>query len=280
MTINKIIIFILLVPFFLCGQVLIPNVSIDSERIESSYLPEIEELEQQIAQYIQTESFSDETYDFQIPYRISIFVRSIDESGTDRVYTCEAFFTNDYDQRYYDPQWKFEYSSGSSLYRSMGIFNPLTDIIDYYGYLIVGTELDAIELLGGNAIFEKANQIIQRSQSSRWSSGWRSRIADFESITRNYRLRKARFYLSEAFWAVEDQKKDLALSKLKESLSLIQEIIRIRNKDKFTNDFIESHYKDAEYFLSALKDTSFMPLYRDITPNEKKYFDSIVDKYY
>ncbi|MCD6234307.1 MAG: DUF4835 family protein [Candidatus Marinimicrobia bacterium] len=280
MAINKILKFILLIPVFLSGQVLIPNVSMDSERIESSYLPEIEELKQQIIQYIQTESFSDETYDFQIPYRISIFIRSIDESGTDRVYTCEAFFTNDYDQRYYDPQWKFEYSSGASLYRSTGIFNPLTGIIDYYGYLIVGTELDAIELLGGNAIFEKANQIIQRSQSGRWSSGWRNRISDFEAITRNYRLRKARFFLSEAFWAIEDQKKELALSKLKESLLLIQEIIRIRNKDKFTNDFIESHYKDVEYFVSALEDTSFMPLYRDINPNEKKYFDSVIEKYY
>lgn len=277
---NKIILFIILMPIYLLSQVLVPNVTIDSERIETSYLPEIQELEKQITQYIQSESFSDENYNFQIPFRISIFVRSIDESGTDRVYTCEAFFTNNYDQRYYDSQWKFEYSTGTSLYRSLGLFNPLTDLIDYYGYLIVGTELDAIELLGGNATFEKASQIIQKSQSSRWSSGWRSRTSDYEAITRNYRLRKARFFLSEAYWAIEDNKKDRALSKLKESLLLIQEIIRIRNKDKFTNDFIETHYKDVEYFISALKDTSFLPLYRDISPNQKQYFDSLVDKYY
>ncbi|MDD5581957.1 MAG: DUF4835 family protein [Candidatus Marinimicrobia bacterium] len=275
-----IMLIIILIPFFLSGQILIPKVTIESERIESSYLPEIQELEKQITNYIYTESFSDNNYDFQIPFRISIFVRSIEEIGSERVYTCEAFFTNEYDQRYYDPQWQFEYSSGTTLFRSQGLFNSLTDVIDFYAYLIIGTELDAIELLGGNATFEKVSQIIQKSQSSKWSSGWRTRTTDYEIITQNYRLRKARFYLSEAYWAVEDNKKELALSKLKESLSLIQEIVRIRNKDKFTSDFIEAHYKDAEYFIAALNDTSFLPLYRDISPDKKEYFDSLVEKYF
>jgi hypothetical protein len=268
------------IPGILFSQYLVPNVKIESERIESSDKPEIEELQNKISQYIQAKTFSNEDYDFQIPYRISILVRSIDESGSDRVYTCEGFFTNEYDQRYYDSQWKFEYSSGMSLYRSMGMPNPLTDLIDYYGYIIVGVELDAIELMGGNTIFEKAEKIIQKSQSSRWSQGWRNRAKDFEELTRNYRLRKARYYLSEAFWAVNDGKDDEALTKLKDSLRLIQEIIRIHNKDKFTNDFIEVHYKDAEFFISSLQDTSFLPIYREIIPKHKPYFDNLVREYF
>ncbi len=273
-------ILLIILPLLLSGQTLVPNVTIESERIESSYLSEINELQNSIDQYIRTESFSNNDYNFEIPYRISIFVRSIDESGAEKVYTCEAFFTNDFDQRYYDSQWKFDYSSGVSLYRSAGLFNPLTDLIDYYGYLIVATELDAIELMGGNTIYEKARQIIQKSQTSRWSQGWRSRSADFERLTGNYRLRKARYLLSESFWAIEENGKKQALEKLKESLSLISQIVNIHNKDKFTNDFIEAHYKDAEYFVSTLKDTSFMPLYREIAPQHHIYFNEIIRKHY
>jgi len=271
---------LMIIPLLITGQTLIPNVTIESERIESSYLSEINELQNSINQYIRTESFSNNDYDYEIPYRISIFVRSIDESGTEKVYTCEAFFTNDYDQRYYDSQWKFEFSSGSSLYRSTGLFNPLTDLIDYYGYLIVATELDAIELMGGNTIYEKASQIIQKSQTSRWNQGWRSRLADFERLSGNYRLRKARYLLSQAYWAIEDKEKKQALEKLKESLGLVSQIVNIHNKDKYTNDFIEAHYKDAEYFVSTLKDTSFIPLYRELAPQHHTYFNEIVRKYF
>lgn len=271
-------ILLMIIPWLLSGQTLIPNVTIESERIESSYLSEINELQNAIDQYIRTESYSNNDYDFEIPYRISIFIRSIDESGAEKIYTCEAFFTNDYDQRYYDSQWKFDYSSGNSLYRSTGLFNPLTDLIDYYGYLIVATELDAIELMGGNTIYEKASQIIQKSQTSRWNQGWRSRSADFERLTGNYRLRKARYLLSEAFWAIDGNGKKQSLEKLKESLTLISQIVNIHNKDKFTNDFIEAHYKDAEYFVSTLKDTSFIPLYREIAPQHHTYFNEIIRK--
>jgi hypothetical protein len=48
------------------------------------------------------------------------------------------------------------------------MYHPLRDIIDYYGYLIMATEMDGIEDLGGNSLFGLARRSIP-GNSSQWS---------------------------------------------------------------------------------------------------------------
>jgi hypothetical protein len=267
---------IFLLPFCLNGQRFIAEINLEAPRVNPGHQKDLPTLQTAIEQYINTNSFSPEAYEYQIKFRIQVFIENIDVSGSETMYHAQAVFTNDYDQRYVEANWKFPFNSGENLYRS-GIFHPLSGMIDFYGYLIMANELDGIELNSGSALFDRANEMIDLAlSSSRWSSGWSGRKQMLREISGNYQLRKARLRWNEAVWAIEDG--DLSASKaaLKDAMSNLKNIIDYKSRDKYTRVFIDSRYQDAKYFYHAYRDTFFLPYFRQFSPENNAYFDQII----
>ncbi len=274
----KRLILLFLLTSFLLGQTFIPNISIEGSNLNPQEERIIEELQNTIEQYISSNSFSNEQYELYVPYRINIFVTQVAQNGSKMSITANAFFSNEYDQRYIDNAWVFEFSEGEALYREM-LYNPLRDMIDYYGYLIMATEMDGIEDLGGNSLFDLANEIYSKGSSSRWSSGWNSRKEDFDKLTGDFRLRKARYLYNQAFWAIDDGQGTEGWYYLKEALEYLLSSLNLDSQNKFLNFFIDQHYKDSEYFTQVYQDTSFVPMYRELSPTNKDFFDSVVEPF-
>lgn len=72
--------------------------------------------------------------------------------------------------RIFDDKWEFEYVSGRSLYRNENQYDPLTDFLDYYVYVIMGFDYDSYQKSSGTPYFRKAFTICQQAPSS--STGW------------------------------------------------------------------------------------------------------------
>jgi hypothetical protein len=260
------------------AQTFDPNVNISGNNLNSREERILDELKNTMEQYIYANSFSNERYDFTIPYRINIFVTQISQSGSKIVISTNAFFSNEYDQRYVDNAWTFEYSEGEALYREM-IYHPLRDIIDYYGYVIMATEMDGIEELGGNSLFALASEIYSRGSNSQWSKGWTERKRDLDKLTGDFRLRKARYLYNQAFWAIDEGKGTEGWYYLEEALKNLFESKRLDSQNKFLNFFIEQHYQDSEYFTRVYQDPGLLPYYRALAPQHEAFFDNVEMNY-
>jgi hypothetical protein len=72
-----------------------------------------------------------------------------------------------------DPEWNFEYSRGSSLTHNLRQYDPLTSVLDFYAYVILGYDYDTFSKLGGTPHFETARRIADEARSSN-DPGWSS----------------------------------------------------------------------------------------------------------
>ncbi|ABC43750.1 conserved hypothetical protein [Salinibacter ruber DSM 13855] len=72
-----------------------------------------------------------------------------------------------------DPEWRFEYSRGSSLNHDLDRYDPLTSVLDFYAYLILGYDYDTFSPLGGTPFFDRAQTVADQAEGS-GDPGWSS----------------------------------------------------------------------------------------------------------
>jgi len=98
-----------------------------------------------------------------------------------------------------DEDWQFEYSQGTPLVFDLERYNPLTSVINFYAYLILGYDYDTFGELGGNPHFERARRIAERAQSA---PGWEDLGADRGRTTLIRQLLEPRYHtLRRAYYA-------------------------------------------------------------------------------
>lgn len=76
-----------------------------------------------------------------------------------------------------DDDWIFDYTEGTPIISSPDRFDPLTTILDYYVYLILGFDADTFEEYGGTDHFEQARYIADFAEAS-GATGWDALSAD------------------------------------------------------------------------------------------------------
>lgn len=72
-----------------------------------------------------------------------------------------------------DPEWRFEFSRGSTLNFDLDRYDPLTSVLDFYAYLILGYDYDTFSPLGGTPHFEKARTVTDQAEGT-GDPGWSS----------------------------------------------------------------------------------------------------------
>ncbi len=70
-----------------------------------------------------------------------------------------------------DPGWQFNYAPGAPLTFDLEKYDPLTSMIDFYVYTMLGYDFDTFSEMGGTAYFETARRIAERAVN-RNAQGW------------------------------------------------------------------------------------------------------------
>ena len=70
-----------------------------------------------------------------------------------------------------DESWQFRYAQGQPLVFNLEQYDPLTSVIDFYAYMMLGYDYDTFSELGGTPYFETARRITERAQSAS-GQGW------------------------------------------------------------------------------------------------------------
>ena len=169
--------------FQLSAQELQCNVSVSSSRIEGTYKEIFQTMRNDISEFMNTRKWTDNQFSFDERIVCTIFIQITDQIGADQfkgtmhVQLNRPVFNssyqtpilnikdNDFDVRYVEFQ-PLEFSETSNT-------NALTNILAYYAYIILGFDYDTFSPMGGSPFFQRAKDIVNKSQNSR-EKGWRA----------------------------------------------------------------------------------------------------------
>ncbi len=71
-----------------------------------------------------------------------------------------------------DNNWSFIYEKNQSLIADFSNFDPLTSLLNYYAYVIIGYDMDSWNEFGGTDYYSKAYDIVNLGASGKNSTGW------------------------------------------------------------------------------------------------------------
>ncbi|MCE1198221.1 MAG: DUF4835 family protein [Marinilabiliales bacterium] len=173
-----------LIPLFsLKAQEFQCNVSVSSSRIEGTYKQVFQSMRNDISEFINNRKWTDNQFATDEKIVCTLFIQVTDQIGADefkgtiQVQLNRPIFNssyqspvlnikdNDFDVRYVEFQ-PLEFSETSNT-------NALTNLLAYYAYILLGFDYDTYAPMGGTPFFQKARDIVNKSQNAR-EKGWRA----------------------------------------------------------------------------------------------------------
>lgn len=184
---KKILLFILLAPMVLFSQELDATVTINYEQLPAEYKDKLDNFQSQIQDYLNNNKFSLGNWEGdKIQCSFSVFFTA---AANETQYTAQLVVVsqrpiegsqyNSLMLNIFDNFWTFNYERGQSMYFNQSIFDPLTSMLDFYAYVIIGFDMDSYYPLGGSDYFSKALSIALIGSSSRYPKGWQVESSNY-----------------------------------------------------------------------------------------------------
>lgn len=177
----------------LIAQELRCNISISAQKIQGANRTVFETMQSDLYEFMNNRKWTDQKFAMDERIECSFFINldkqiSSDEfTGTIKVQARRPIFNssyetillnindNDFDAKYIEYQ-TLEFNETSNK-------DNLTNILAYYAYIILGMDYDSFSPEGGTEFFQKAQTIVNNSQSAR-EKGWKA----YESERNRYWL--------------------------------------------------------------------------------------------
>ncbi len=157
------------------------DVTVNFDQV-SNAKDKLQRFERDIESYINSQKWSTEDLGgVKIKCTMNIFFTSASEGNS---YKAQAFIgsfrpifigknpssKNTPMLRVFDDKWDFIYIEGQPLFKNDLQYDPLTDFIDFYMYLILGFDFDSYDKFSGTEYFRKAFNICNQAPSN--ANGW------------------------------------------------------------------------------------------------------------
>jgi len=170
----------------LISQELEPTVDINTDKLSIDVRDRLTSFKQEITDYITKTRFTNEEIVNDVrgkPYKIKCnFIFNFTAATGFDSYEAQVvviaqrniYKTQNYTSllRIKDDNWAFNYTRGQAFYHDDLKFNSLTSFIDYYAYMIIGTDDDSWELELGTKRFQKAMDVVNLAVVNSSSKGW------------------------------------------------------------------------------------------------------------
>ncbi len=181
-----VVLFMLLVRSAGRAQELNCQVTVNTDNIGSADRDYLRNFKADIERYMNNTRFTNEDlYGDKINVSMTIFFTQV--TGTNR-YRAEAvigstrpvYVGNDVSDkvtqilRIKDSQWEFPYVPNQRIYFDEFSFDPLTDFLDYYAFVIIGFDLSTYKPLDGARCFQKALNTATAAISTQYTNDWQS----------------------------------------------------------------------------------------------------------
>lgn len=184
-----------------------------------------------------------------------------------------------------DTQWRFRYARNQPLVHDLNAYNPLTSLIDYYAFLVLGYDYDTFSERGGTPFFQQAREIAERARSA-GGSGWsqlgggpnRSELITQLLDPRFEPLRTA--YFTYHFGGLDRfvQETETARSNVIGVLGDLQDLYRDVSRTHALDMFFAAKYQElAALFEGAPSSAQAYGILSDIDPSHLSEYNRLVN---
>jgi hypothetical protein len=182
---------LLTIPVVLLGQELNCKVTINTESIPSAQRDYLRNFSADVEHYLNGTKFTSEDLSGErIQCSFDIYFKTV--TG-DNSYLAQVFIGSQRPiykgmdptdrvtpiLRIIDPSWQFIYSPGQRMVHDDFSYDPLTDFLDFYAYLIIGFDLDTYEPMSGSQCFKKALSTDQLASATPQGADWSPSSASY-----------------------------------------------------------------------------------------------------
>lgn len=188
------VIILMLLPVFqlIRAQELNCKVNVNADQIQGTNQTVFTALQEALTSYMNDRQWTD--YSYHAEERIECTVSIVVNSYANGVFDADLQIQSNrpvYGSTYQSPlfahldgDFAFNYNEGDVLQFSETSFgNNLTEVLAFYAYIIIGMDCDSFSPMGGTPFYQKAEQIVNRAQSSN-EAGWKA----FEDHRNRYSL--------------------------------------------------------------------------------------------
>lgn len=166
------------------GQELNCRVEVNTSRLDGTNKSVFETLQNAVNEYVNSNRWTDSQFSPNERIECSMFfdITEYDQaqgrmSGTLQVQSLRPVYNSAYTTsliNFRDTHVEFNYQEGEPLvYNEASMENQLTQILNFYIYLILAVDYDSFSLHGGDPYYSRLETIVQQAQSA-GESGWKA----------------------------------------------------------------------------------------------------------
>ena len=269
-------IFFIITPIF--SQFGSIKIDFDDRLLRSDEKHDLLNLKEDIRQFYLNTSWDKEYSDLDIPLHIQLIFEGAASKGNVKTYICKALFSNGSELRYFDKGVQFYYSTGTSLYFDLVLFEPLSAFLAYYAHIILGGEIDTYDFKGGNAAYEIARDIGLRGAASDYQKGWGTRISLVDDISKNTGLRSARLSYYIAKDLINQGDIEEAVKEFNNMLDGLEQSYIDFRREQSTQFFMKIHSETLAKIFSKIGRIDLLTDLKQLDPDNNELYQIYLDK--
>ena len=254
------------------------KIDFDDRLLRSDEKHDLLNLKEDIRQFYLNTSWDKEYSDLDIPLHIQLIFEGAASKGNVKTYICKALFSNGGELRYFDKGVQFYYSTGTSLYFDLVLFEPLSAFLAYYAHIILGGEIDTYDFKGGNAAYEIARDIGLRGAASDYQKGWGTRISLVDDISKNTGLRSARLSYYIAKDLINQGNIEEAVEEFNNMLNGLEQSYIDFRREQSTQFFMKIHSETLAKLFSKIGRRNLLDNLKQLDPDNNELYQIYLDK--
>ncbi|MFQ6092246.1 MAG: DUF4835 family protein [bacterium] len=240
----------------------------------------VEGLQETIRDYIDNSRWIDDPFDFEVPLSFTMSLQDISQTYEDR-YLAQLQVSNNRDIQYRDKYCRFPYQMNDPLFRDDSNYDPLTGLIDFYVYMILGGEMDKRAILGGTPFYEKALEVCQNAGFGRseFYQGWDLRkelvekVLDDEMAT--FRKLEAVFFRAKVYH--KDGRGKKARQYCRAVILKLGKMFEANPQDERIKDFFKYHYFEIGELFEDEKASALFEKLIELDPEHREEYEKYID---
>ncbi len=181
-----------------------------------------------------------------------------------------------------DENWAFNYVKGQNFYHDDLKYSNLTSFLDYYAYMIVGSDDDSWEPSLGTVRFQKAQNIVNLAIANSDGKGWvdNSSLKQSRSVYPSELLNSKYDNFRKAVWIYHfagmdslQYNKKQALERIAESLQMIGKVKKTEIRSFSIKQFFEAKYLEISATLVDYYDKSIYRKLMEYDPDHSSTYE-------
>lgn len=176
----RLIVFIIFLPVMIFAQEFNATVTVDMDQLNPGIREKLENFKSVIEDYINKNKFSGKSWEGEkilCNFRIA-FTGATDNNSYTAQLVINSYRPIEGTKKdtpimiILDNPWTFNYEKNQQMRFNQAEIDPITSMLDFYAYVMLGFDGDSFSKLGGTDFFKQAYEIAIRGASSKFSSNW------------------------------------------------------------------------------------------------------------